>query len=156
MARARGAAWVSFPVPGMTPPTAPLRALRRLVAALLTLSIVLTTLGWAHPACESVADVRDAAAMVGMGHDGMPGMPAVDATDGGDAGHPADHCSGHGRHSESEDASCAMVAHCSAATVSAAVAIRTPELSAPTQPALPSSSRPLERADQPDYPPPRG
>ena len=130
------------------------RPARRIVAALLALSVILTSLGWSHPACEQMGDASDGIAMV-AGHADMASTHAATPGAGGDAGHHADHCSGHGRHSAPDEGGCAMVAHCSAATVATAAAVSVPERLALAQPALPAATRQLDRANQPEAPPPR-
>lgn len=163
--------------PGMQPPIVPAHPLRRLGALLLTLSVLVTSLGWAHLICGAVTEQSAGAAATASRpgeypgvHPGAAGMQAVDGASGtrigvapegasGDAGRPADQCAGHGcqlpSQSTSETDGCTMEAHCTAAFAPSAVAVHMPASHAPTQPIVPSSSRLLERAYQPDAPPPR-
>lgn len=168
----------------MPPLVASARPLRRLGALLLTLSVLVTSFGWAHLICGAVTGHLGAAAATtsqpdvypGM-HPGMhlgvhPGAGAMLAMDGasgtrigvategasGDAGRPAAHCASHGcpsSHSTSETDGCAMVAHCTAVIAPSASAALMPALHAATRPSVPSAGRLLERAYQPDAPPPK-
>lgn len=165
----------------MQPLVASARPLRRFGALLLTMSVLVTSLGWAHLICGAVTGHLGAAAAttsqpdlypgmhVGV-HPGAGAMLAMDgasgmrigvATEGvsGDAGRPADHCcASHGcpsSHSTSETDGCAMVAHCTAVVAPSAVAALMPAPHAPTRPSVPSAGRLLERAYEPDAPPPR-
>lgn len=165
----------------MQPPIVSARPLRRLGALLLTLSVLVTSLGWAHLICGAVTEQSAGAVATAIRpgehpgehpgvHPGAAGIQALDGARGtgigvapegasGDAGRPADQCAGHGcqlpSQSTSETDGCTMVAHCTAAFAPSAVAVHMPASHAPTQPIVPSSSRLLERAYQPDAPPPR-
>lgn len=148
--------------------------LRRFVAVLLTLGVLVTSAGWAHRACAAMtargagtapsaghvhlADVHAASQTrgptAGALHDAPPGQ-AGPGEAGDEAGHPADRCGGHGCQSAPEEGGCVMMAHCaSEAAASPAVALGA-ALHAPARPALVPSGRPLDRAYQPDAPPPR-
>src|SRR5690606_27313781 len=116
----------------------------------------LTSLGWAHPACEQPpgqgVDTSLAARHTGMaGMHGSPGAAGDDSSDAG--GHPARHCTSHDQGSAPDSAGCAMVAHCTAAVLADVAAAAEPELLDLSQLAVFASARPLERAHQPESPP---
>src|SRR5690606_25436153 len=160
--------------PHMPPAVSSARSLRRLGALLLILSVFLTSVGWAHLACGTMSSrlsgtiatgshpgahsgathVRDVVRMsgtsaVGMAHEGIRS----------DAGQSEGHCASHGCPSQSQSSSetggCAMVAHCTTAIRPSAIAVLIPVVNTPAQPDVSPSGRLLERAYQPDAPPPR-
>lgn len=133
-------------------PAVPL-ALRRLVAALLTLGVLLTSLGWTHSACGN--PLRPDVASVAEGHAGMVMAHAPVPEGGADERRPASHCTDHGRHTAPEVDGCAMVAHCAAAVVSDIAVVGVSELRIPMLAAVRDSGGPLERVSPPDSPPPK-
>lgn len=148
--------------------------LRRVVAVLLTLCVLVTSAGWAHWACAAMtargegtapsaghvhaagdyAASQTRGATVGAMLDAAPGQ-AGPGEAGGDVGHPTDRCGGHGCQSAPEEGGCAMMAHCATAVASSAAAVLGPALHGPTRPALAPAGRLLDRAYQPESPPPR-
>lgn len=148
--------------------------LRRIVAALLTLGVLVTSAGWAHRTCAAMTSRAEHVA-VSAGHASATGIHAAKgahAADAGavlhvaaiaagpgdtgdDAGHPVDRCGGHGCQSAPEEGSCVMMAHCTTAVASSAAVVLGPALHAPTRPALTPAGRLLDRAYQPESPPPR-
>lgn len=154
--------------------TVPSHLLRRVVAVLLTLGVFVTSAGWAHWACAAMT-ARGEGAALSAGHMHVAGVHAasqtrgatagamLDATPGqtgpgeagGDVGHPTDRCGGHGCQSASEEGDCVMMAHCTTAVASSAAVVLDPALHAPSRPAIAPAGRLLDRAYQPDAPPPR-
>jgi hypothetical protein len=134
---------------------APSRALGRLISALLLLSVLLTTLGWAHPSCDGSADRQGSATprtehagMMAAGHDA--GLP-----DDGAAPHASDGCPQHDRQGRTGSAACALMAHCVTAAVATAPIVPAPQVRLLTSPSTLTDSRPLETSYPPESPPPK-
>lgn len=132
----------------------PPRLLRRLLSAVLALSVLLTTLGLGYPSCDGSQAPHGAAPPSGA-HAGTA-VAHEEALSGGDtAAHAPQGCPDHDRHDEHGAAACALMAHCapgvlaSAADVPASHTLRiAPVVEATT-------SRPLDASYQPDSPPPK-
>ena len=125
------------------------RLSRRFTAALLILSVLATTLGWAHPACDMGKE--PAAAMAHAGHGG-----AMAGAEHGSTERPASHdCGQQGQH-PGQAPDCVMLAHCLQGfmvpeNVRALATVDLPEL-----PAAAAELAPLGPARAPESPPPRG
>lgn len=131
------------------------RARGRLVSALLTLCVLLTTLGWAHPSCDGSAARQgtatahsEHAGMMAAGHDG--GLPG-----NGPAQHAPDVCPEHDRQEGTGSAACAQMAHCVTAAVATAAVRSAPQLRLRASPSTLTNSRPLETSYPPESPPPK-
>lgn len=139
----------------MPAPASRARLPRRIAAVLLILSVLTSTLGWAHPPCDMTQDATAATAhdghgveMATMGHGAMEN-PASTET-------PVSHdCRQHEDHPEKAP-DCGMVAHClQGFTVPAIVhALATADL--PDLPAPSAELAPPGPAPAPESPPPRG
>ena len=122
---------------------------RRFVAALLILSVLATTLGWAHPACEMAMETVALAEHAGHGGD-------MAAMNHGSTERPVSHdCSQHEEH-PGQAADCGMVAHCLQGfmvpeTARTLAAVHLPDLPAPAAQLAPPGPAPA-----PESPPPRG
>lgn len=133
----------------MPAPAPRARLPRRFTAALLILSVLATTLGWAHPACDMASEA--AASVEHAGH----GVEMV-AGDHESAGRPASHdCGQHGEH-PGQAPDCVTVAHCLQGfmvpeTVRTLTAVQLPDLPAPA-----AELAPLGPSPAPESPPPRG
>lgn len=133
----------------MPAPAPRARLPRRFAAVLLILSVLTSTLGWAHPPCDMTQGAATAGAHDGHGSD-MAGM-GHDATE-----RPASHdCSQHADHPE-QAPDCGMVAHCLQGfmvpeTVRALATADLPDLPAPS-----AELAPLGPTPAPESPPPRG
>lgn len=158
----------------MPPSAASVPLARRLGALLLALSVLLSSIGWTHVACGAMSSQLSGAIATGSHpgvHSGAAHVLDADRTSGAravemalegamkDTGRTEGHCASHGcpsqSQSSSEDSGCAMAAHCTTAISPSAVAVIMPVASTPTEPDSPSPGRLLERAYQPDAPPPR-
>lgn len=131
--------------------------MRRVFAAALALSVVLTSAGWADSQCAGMGEASATVVLAGHADDSSlhdAHLPAGDDTSE-DAGHHGEHCSGHGHHSAPGDAGCAMMAHCSVAVVSTVAAVVISELAVLHDVPGPTSDQPLELALQPEAPPPK-
>lgn len=143
--------------------------MRRVAAVLLTLGVLVTSAGWAHRACAAMT-ARAESTSPSAGHVHVAGthapsqvrgaaagvmLDAVSGESGGDVGPPADRCDGHGCQSAPEEGGCVMMAHCTTAVASSGAVVLGPALHAPTRPALTPAGRLLDRAYQPESPPPR-
>ena len=130
------------------------RPLRRLLSAVLALSVLLTTLGWGHSSCDGL----DAKHGVGSATESHVGMAMADgeAAPGADASrHAPRGCPDHDRHGEQGAASCAVMAHCAAGVLASGVVVpAAPTLRLASTVEL-MASRPLEASYQPDSPPPK-
>jgi hypothetical protein len=115
---------------------------------LLILSVLASTLGWAHPPCDMT---KAAAEVAHEGHGGNMAAMSHGATE-----RPASHdCSQHEAHS-GQAPDCGMVAHCLQGfmvpeTVRALATGDLPDLPAPS-----AELAPLGPAPAPESPPPRG
>lgn len=129
------------------PPT----PLRRLLSAVLALSVLLTTLGWEHRPCDESATRYDVASATSM-HAGMHDE-AQPAREGSHA--PSRDCPDHDRHEGRGADGCALAAHCAVGAVASTplVPVARRLLRAPTIEL--TMSRPLDASHQPDSPPPK-
>ena len=130
------------------------RDLRRLLSACLTMSVLLTTLGWAHPPCGAAAGHVGAVSSV-TEHEAAPGTPAShEPCDGAPRDAGAGRPGQDGRHAPPASG-CMLVAHCAAALVTAVSAAPAPRAPVAARPAVESAARPLGPSYQPDSPPPK-
>lgn len=154
---------MSFPTPPAAGPPAHFRErpshldrlvplFRRALAAVLVLSVLLSTLGMTHARCSQMehgaADAGALVDMAGMDHGDGTAVPHEDG----------EHCQpAPGERSEGgADASCLLVAHCATAMIAAE---RVAESGTPATSAARAASHesaPTARALEPDSPPPRG
>lgn len=152
-------------MPGFVLPPHPLR---RLLAAVFALSVLLTTLGWVHPVCDARGGGDGSAASV-VGHHATPGAPIQPdqhETCGGaahrasgdrqDAERPSHegHGEGQGRDVAGSDA-CALVAHCAAAVIATASDGPASRTLPVARPASSSDARHRGPSYQPASPPPK-
>lgn len=148
----------------MRPSLASSLPLHRLLAALLTLTVLLTTLGWTHARCGAPASAR-AAASHGVATR-LPDEGVLTHADGPDghcdeAGHgaPVDRAPpdapGHEQHDAPASGVCALAAHCAAAVVVTATISSASEVEVEALPLASSVGRPLDPASQPASPPPK-
>ena len=130
---------------------------RRLAAVFTLLSVLLGTLGWAHPSCSiGVGETR-------MADRGTVMVEMAPAHHGGAAGGHDEHCAGDPagtssseRHGMPAGSDCAWVAHCATWTPTAsvfAVASSLPPVDAPHT--AYAALIPLGPDAEPDSPPPR-
>lgn len=113
------------------------RLLRRLATACAILSVMMTTLGWAHPVCASPT-VHAAAT-----------DPCHAAESGGDADRPG------GPHDAPASAACLAAAHCAAAAFVTPPTAPVPGLELPARPTAPGDVLPASPTPPPDPPPPK-
>ena len=130
------------------------RPLRRLLSAVLALSVLLTTLGSGHSACAA-SDAHHGAAAVADSHLGMA-MAQDEAPSGADASqHAPRSCPDHDRHGGRGAAGCAVMAHCAVGVLASAVVVPASQMRRLAPTVELTASRPLETSYQPDSPPPK-
>jgi len=136
----------------MLPHTSTLRPARRLLAALVTLSVLLSTLGWAHPACALPATHDGPAAAASRGGTAPAEEAAACHPEAPDSATEQTGCDPHG---SAGAPPCTLTTQCTTVVVVTAAAF----LTVPARPALRPAARgealPLRPAQQPDSPPPR-
>ena len=133
---------------------APPRLLRRLLSAVLALSVLLTTLGWGHSSCDG-SDAQLRVASASDSHVGMA-MAHGAASSGTDASqHGPRGCPDHDRHGERGAAGCAVMAHCAVGVLASAVVVPASQMRRLAPTVELTASRPLEASYQPDSPPPK-
>src|SRR5688500_17918904 len=103
----------------MTSLIAPTRPLRRLLSAVLTIGVLLATLGWGHPACDRSAERQDAGSPLVV-HVGMDVAHDAEPVGSETTRHAPERCPEHDRHEEPGTGGCAPVAHCVVAVVATA------------------------------------
>ena len=149
----------------MRPSPASSSPLRRLLAALLALGVLLATLGGAHAPCDAPAAPHavhsHGAARGGVGHGDVADVGGA----GGDLDHrthggpvdraPADGPA-HDRHDAPAAGVWALVAHCAALVVAVAATPSPTEVEVAASRTAPRDTRALEPSLEPDSPPPKG
>ena len=138
----------------MLSPLVPPRSLRRCLAALLALSVLLTTLGWASPCPPPGGGVGNGVALAA--HDDGAGAPAPH--DGCDDAAPdaASRPTTPDGHEGPASEACALVAHCTAAvTADGSVIAIAAQVEVAVRPARAPDARLLGPSYQPESPPPK-
>jgi len=124
------------------------RLLRRLVAACAILSVLMTTLGWAHPVCASPAEHGAAA-----GHHAPDAPPATDPCHAAQASGGADRPGG--PHDAPASAACLAAAHCATAAFVTPATAPVQGLELPARPIALGDALPASPTPPPDPPPPK-
>lgn len=136
----------------MLPTTLRLRPACRLLAALLTLCVLLSTLGWAHPACALPAthDGSATAARSGATPPADDGLPCHRGTQETSTGQP-----GEGQREVAGTVPCTLTTQCTTVVVVTAVAVPNAPARPSPRPAARGEAPPPGPAHQPDSPPPK-
>ena len=136
----------------MPPLLRTLRSLRRILGAVLALSVLLSTAGWAHGSCaarqggggadgQHVSHAAMNAAQLPAGPDDLPGR--------------AGECPDHERHDAPSAGACGVAAHCVAAIVGVASSVASAQARVVERLTPLLALRPLQPSYQPESPPPK-